>query len=239
MPKSTSTDARDHGAGPTDKAEDTELQSIARHLTDVGNSARFAIKQRQRLRFCYGWGKWLWWNGKQWQVDECGKATSLAKETVLGIYAEASAELDDGRRNALVAHAKTSQKRDCINAMMDLAKPDLAIRPTELDSDPWLLNCQNGTINLRTGTLQPHRREDCCSKICHTGYNADCSTLIYTTFLNRIFQTYPAGNRHAKGAQSDGPFRSEPAHFCEFSCKLRTLDHKSLSIRSGTPSNLA
>jgi putative DNA primase/helicase len=45
-----------------------------------------------------------------------------------------------------------------------------------LDRDPWLLNVENGTIDLRTGELLPHRQEDKITKIANVRYdqNADC-----------------------------------------------------------------
>ena len=33
------------------------------------------------------------------------------------------------------------------------------------DADPWLLNAPNGTLDLRTGELRPHRREDYITKL--------------------------------------------------------------------------
>jgi putative DNA primase/helicase len=33
----------------------------------------------------------------------------------------------------------------------------------QLDSDPWLLNVANGTIDLRTGALRAHNPEDLCT----------------------------------------------------------------------------
>ena len=47
-----------------------------------------------------------------------------------------------------------------------VAQDELAILPSQFDADPWLLNCANGTINLRTGELQPHRREDFITMLC-------------------------------------------------------------------------
>ena len=38
--------------------------------------------------------------------------------------------------------------------------------PDALDRDPWPLNCPNGTLDLRTGELRPHRREDYLTKLC-------------------------------------------------------------------------
>ena len=45
------------------------------------------------------------------------------------------------------------------------SEPGIPILPTEFDQDPLLLNVQNGTIDLRTGELRPHRRSDLISKL--------------------------------------------------------------------------
>ena len=39
-----------------------------------------------------------------------------------------------------------------------------------------LFNCLNGTLDLRTGQLRPHRREDLITKMAPVAYNpdADC-----------------------------------------------------------------
>ena len=40
----------------------------------------------------------------------------------------------------------------------------IPITPEQLDANPWILNCRNGTIDLKTGELSKHRREDLCTK---------------------------------------------------------------------------
>jgi putative DNA primase/helicase len=43
--------------------------------------------------------------------------------------------------------------------------PELNIKTDDLDKDPWLLNVENGTINLRTGEIREQRAEDLITKI--------------------------------------------------------------------------
>ena len=54
--------------------------------------------------------------------------------------------------------------------------PDLNATVDGLDRNPWLLNVENGTVNLRTGELLPHRQEDMITKIANVQYdkNTDC-----------------------------------------------------------------
>ena len=62
--------------------------------------------------------------------------------------------------------------------------------PEDLDRDPWLLNASNGTIDLRTGTLQPHRREDLLTRCIPVAYDPDAACPTWDSFLARIM----AGN---------------------------------------------
>ena len=43
-----------------------------------------------------------------------------------------------------------------INAMLESARsePGIPVLHEELDRDPWLLNCVNGTLELKTGELR-------------------------------------------------------------------------------------
>src|SRR5947209_18897785 len=48
------------------------------------------------------------------------------------------------------------------HAMISLAQsePGIPVLPQDMDRDPWLLNVQNGTLDLRTGALRLHRQAD-------------------------------------------------------------------------------
>jgi putative DNA primase/helicase len=75
--------------------------------------------------------------------------------------------------------------------MLLLAQPELPITPAELDCDPWLLNFTNGTVDLRTGELSPHRRSDWITKMVAFPYSpkADCPR--WMAFLGRIMGSHP------------------------------------------------
>jgi putative DNA primase/helicase len=160
--------------------------------TDIGNAARFAIQQRHTARYVHPWGKWILWTGKRWKVDDRGRVVRLAKRTALSIYREAADAKSEAKRTALSEWATKSQTRDRLNAMMDLAKSELAVTPDELDAHPMLFNCANGTVDLRTGELHPHRREDYLTKLAGTAYDRTAQAPIFRAFLARIFRTHPA-----------------------------------------------
>ena len=73
--------------------------------------------------------------------------------------------------------------------MLRLAQSELGIpiRPIDLDQNPWLLNCPNGTVDLKTGELKPHCREDLLTQLCPTNFNPDRSTYHWDRFLELVF----------------------------------------------------
>src|SRR5262249_31776513 len=66
------------------------------------------------------------------------------------------------------------------------SEPGIAVQVDELDSDPWLLNTQNGTLDLKTGKLRAHRREDLITKIIPVRYDPQTKCPIWDAFLERI-----------------------------------------------------
>jgi putative DNA primase/helicase len=158
-------------------------------LTDVGNGQRLVEGYGHDFRHCHPWRKDLLWDGKRWAQDETAKLEEWAKQTVKQIYGEALAEPNDDRRSLLAKHAAKSEHVQRIRGMMALARsePGVPILPRQLDSHPWLLNCLNGTIDLRTGALQPHRREDYITKLCPVEYHPEDECPLWTTFLDKIF----------------------------------------------------
>ena len=66
------------------------------------------------------------------------------------------------------------------------SEPGIPILPTDFDQDPFLLNVQNGTIDLRTGELRPHRRADLISKVIPLDYDPDARCPRWDAFLREV-----------------------------------------------------
>jgi P4 family phage/plasmid primase-like protien len=161
------------------------------NLTDLGNSERFVREHGKNVRYCYPWRKFLVWAGKRWEPDEVGWVSRLAKRTVRAIYQEAADAEDAERSKALARHALRSESEPKIRAMLELAKSELAVRLDKLDAAPWLLNVENGTIDLRTGELREHRREDLITKIAPVRYDPQAESPTFERFLERILPSEP------------------------------------------------
>ena len=166
------------------------------HLTDLGNAERLVDRHGADLRFCHAWGKWLVWDKQRWNPDTTDEIKRRAKDTVRGLYAEAATIEEEEIRKALIKHALKSESEHRINAMVALAEsePGVSVTPDQLDSDPWFLNVGNGTLDLKTGELRLHQRENLITKLAPVEYDPDAKCPLWKAFLDRIM----AGNADLK-----------------------------------------
>jgi P4 family phage/plasmid primase-like protien len=157
-------------------------------LSDAGNAERLGYYFGSDLRYCEETKSWVIWNGKQWKFNSTGKVMKYALSVVRGIIRnEANREIEPEKRNRIIQHAKRSESRRALEAMVALAIDDFGIKASEFDSNDWLLNLQNGTVNLKTGALQEHRREDYITKILPYHYDASAKARRWIKFLMEIF----------------------------------------------------
>lgn len=156
------------------------------NLTDMGNAERLIARHGEDLAYAYPWGSWLVWNGVRWERDASGAVHRMAKATVRAIYHEAGEARDSNERKELARHATRSEAQARVDAMIALAKSEVPVQPEELDANPWALNVENGTLDLRSGELRPHRREDRITKVAGTRYDPDAAAPVFERFLGRV-----------------------------------------------------
>jgi putative DNA primase/helicase len=151
-----------------------ERPDLTFHGTDTGNGIRFAQRMRDVVRYCTGEGRWYLWEDGRWKQDDLNRALLLTEEVVRDIYVEAS-RLPADERNQLENWAKTSQSVGKREAMLAVAaaQPGIAIRPDDLDSDPWLLVVRNGTLDLRTGQVRASEPADLFTRRAEVFYDPD------------------------------------------------------------------
>ena len=111
-----------------------------------------------------------------------------AKQTVRALYGEAQNEENTKRRNELASWAMGCEREARIKSMVSLARAELGIPvlPDDLDRDPWLFNVANGTIDLRSGELREHRREDLITKLAPVVFAPGAECPVFLKFLTRV-----------------------------------------------------
>ena len=150
---------------------------------ELGDGTLFAALHRGKFCYVKNVDKWLVWRGHYWswdRMEECFHGVEAVSEVYLK---EAAAITDDIKK--LGEDNKDEAKRlkdlrdeyykrvkrlrsgsgaaNCLQYSHRIEDP-IAIRGDELDINPWLLACQNGVINLRTGKLRDGQPEDYITK---------------------------------------------------------------------------
>jgi len=171
-----------------EQAERRAIQNERFELTDMGNGERFADQHRGKVRYCHPWRTWLCWDGCRWAIDNAGRPMQLAKQTARSIHREAAYTRDQNEQQAISKHSMASQRRERLAAMLALAQSEdgIPILPDELDRDPWLLNVQNGTLDLRTGKLRRHNQADLITKVAPVVFDATADCPNWLAFLRRV-----------------------------------------------------
>lgn len=163
-------------------------------FNDTGNAGRLAKLHGADLRYVRAWGGWQVWDGRRWQPDQTFEPYRRADATVMSLVLEAATAPGHAAAEECLKHYRASRSTRAVNAMLALAQTvrPIPVEHTVYDADPFLLNCPNGTIDLRTGDLVPHRREDCLTVMAPTEYRPDAGCPRWERFLESIFPTDPA-----------------------------------------------
>ena len=139
-------------------------------LNDHGNAQRVIALYGSVLCYCYDLKKWLIWDGRRWVIDRTEQARKLAKLTMIEFLRQAVSGGGEEADTPLRRFATFSLNSGPISNALRMLQSDLPIHPSDLDSDPYLLNFRNGTVDLRTGDLRPHRSEEFITKLVHYDY---------------------------------------------------------------------
>lgn len=161
-----------------------QAQAAPAEITELDVSERFVRRFGAELRYCRALGGWFRWDGARWCRDASEHARECAKQTARDLAAEAAALFDDDKFKA----AKRAGSAKGVDATLSLARsaPGIVFVAEDADSDPWLLNCQNGTLDLRTGTLQDHDRVDLITRVCPVNYDPQADAPMFRQFLNEV-----------------------------------------------------
>ncbi|WP_329168360.1 phage/plasmid primase, P4 family [Streptomyces sp. NBC_01267] len=172
----------------TDAALDTMSES-ARSLfdnTDVGVAVRlrdFMTRSGGGVRYASGLG-FLVWDGKVWVPG-----TTEVRKSLHLLGAELLASGDDASRR-LALKALTNRSIDAV--MKELPSvPGVPAEAAEFDANRELLCVANGTVNLRTGELQPHVMGDLITKRLDVEYHPDAPAERWKQFLTEVFPDHP------------------------------------------------
>ena len=144
-------------------------------FSDESLALAYAEQYSDRLRFVAAWSRWFVWDGARWLPDETLRAFDLARSICRAAAARCPAK-----------YRKSLASASTVAAVASLARADrrLAATVDQWDGDPWALNTPDGVVDLRTGMMREHRREDYMTKVTAVSPGGDCP--LFRSFLRDI-----------------------------------------------------
>ncbi len=155
--------------------------------SDIGNSRLFADFYKDIVRYVPERKLWYVFDGMRWIPDVGNlKTMDLCMELadILLVYV-AGIEDDDLKRKFGDNWWRWQIRRTRETILKD-AQGVYPVHMTEFDVNPYLLNCQNGTLNLKTKEFLPHDANDKLTKISDVIFDPDAHCERFDAFINEI-----------------------------------------------------
>src|SRR5665647_220111 len=139
------------------------------------------VEHDDRLLYVHGLG-WHSWDGRRWLEDDRGEATRAVLDVLRAALTDSLHDRD------LRADVRKCETAAGVAGVLDLswALEPFAAPVADLDADPYLLNCANGTLDLHTLTLRSHDPRDRITKVTGAAYQPEARGPTWAAFLARV-----------------------------------------------------
>lgn len=175
--------------GSPDKKPILKLEyGIPKPLTDTRVAGYLAGKYHNTIRWWPEAKKWLVYDGTRWTSEGEWRPYPYLKEMIREFHDSAKDIHDEEQRiktyKWILALERKQRQESILKAVAVI--PEMIINSSALDCDQMLLNCKNGTIDLRTGKLQEHNPDDFITKIVDIDYLPNAPHREFMTFIDKV-----------------------------------------------------
>ena len=155
--------------------------------TELGAGQLFADYYKDVLRYVPERKSWFHYNGVVWEQDIGNtKTMELCKTLARQLLIYCSSIEDDKRREEYAKFCYRWQTRKMRETLIRDAQSVHTINMEEFDRDPYIFNCKNGTLHLKTMQFSPHRPEDKLTKHSDVEYNPAAHCERFEQFVDEI-----------------------------------------------------
>lgn len=157
--------------------------------SDIGNGNLFADFYQSVA--CYVPERKLWYvySGKVWEPDMGNlRAMELCKKLAdeLAIYALSLPE--SPQRDEYRKFVERWQIRRYRETVLKDAASVYPAKLSDFDSRPYLFNCKNGTLDLRTRTFHEHNPDDMLATVAGVKYDPDARSALWEKTVSDVMQ---------------------------------------------------
>lgn len=154
---------------------------------DMGSGRLFAEVFKDIARYVPERKKWYIYDGTKWYADIGSlKAMELCKDLADAILLYATKIHDEHLRKVLLDSCKKWNQRRHRETFLKDAQSVYPVLMEKFDTNRYLFNCKNGTLDLVQGEFREHRSNDFITKISPVYYDelADCPR--FAQFIDEI-----------------------------------------------------
>ena len=170
--------------------EGADSDSAVSRVSELSNADRFLERHGNDVRFVVDTGEFLVYDGKRWQRDskDRTRVRAMMAKVSRWIDQEVVREPNEHVREMLREWAEKSERKSVINASADLlaTRKRIWVTAADLDTKHDLLNCQNGTVDLRTGKRRTHDRNDLLTCIAPGDYVEGATHPLWTDTITKF-----------------------------------------------------
>ena len=131
---------------------------------------------------------WKVYDGKRWNAEASAEKVAGAAKDLSRALASYAADLPDQERRQCLSWATRWSDNKRRNTYIREAASVHYVSENDFDRDIWLLNLNNGTLNLRTGELRPHSPDDLITKLASVEYNPQATCPRWGRFIGEIME---------------------------------------------------
>lgn len=144
-------------------------------------AARFAARFAGDFHHVHGLG-WFAWDGKRWAAANKGEPTQALLLLIREAWQEALADKELG------SDVRASQSASGLRGVLAIASQleTFALVAADLDADPYLLNLENGTLDLHDFVLKPHDPADRITRLARASWEPGGQSPLWDSVMARI-----------------------------------------------------
>ena len=160
-----------------------DLTGVQPSTGQMRGAETLVLLHQHRLRHVFNTPTgWHYWDGQRWRPDD----SNHARECLLGTIAHMSKLSLAGHIPATTIaemHRSSGQR-----GVMEIAShmSPFAVSNSDMDSNPYLLNTANGTLDLRSFDLRPHDPGDLITQVTKAAYNPEEKSQLWDSFLTTV-----------------------------------------------------
>lgn len=171
---------------PSFKPEDPR----AYPFNEIGAGKLFADFFKATLRYVPERKSWFYYADGIWQKDTGGvQASKQCMKLAMALYTHALTIQDGDLRQRYIEYVTRWQRHTFRNNLLKDAQVHYPIATREFDKDPFIFNCRNGTLNLRTLAFNSHSADDLLTKMSPVTYDRNIHDDRWNQFIDEIMSS--------------------------------------------------